>query len=106
MGKKRTRDPKGLSMTQTKKKKRIAKMAAHRSADQDKNSTVVAVDDLNWKGVALPDLLEDTGGFLGLEEIEGVDVVQPEGKGEIQFKVSVFLFFSFFLSGYVFLDFS
>lgn len=35
----------------------------------------------------MPDRLEDAEGFFGLEEIDGVDVVRPNGTGEIQFKV-------------------
>lgn len=40
-----------------------------------------------WKEVPMPDRLEDVSGFFGLEEIDGIDVVRPDGNGEAQFKV-------------------
>ena len=49
--------------------------------------TIVNVDELDWKSVALPDRLEDAEGFLGLEEIEGVDIVKPQGNRRVKFKV-------------------
>ena len=75
---------------QTKKTKKLGKKPAHSNStiDQNNDDVTVSVDDLDWKGVPLPDRFEDAGGFLGLEEIDGVDVVRPEGKGDIQFKVS------------------
>lgn len=40
----------------------------------------VALDELKWKEVKLPDHLDDFDGFMGLEEIEGVDIkYQPKG---------------------------
>lgn len=80
MGQKRGRDSKGLGI-QSNKRKKVAK--PQDAADE----YLVGVDDLNWKGVALPDRLEDAGGFFGLEEVEGVDIVRPQGNGEIRFKV-------------------
>ncbi|CAA20727.1 ATP-dependent RNA helicase Mak5 [Schizosaccharomyces pombe] len=39
-----------------------------------------ALDELKWKEVKLPDHLDDFDGFMGLEEIEGVDIkYQPKG---------------------------
>lgn len=87
MGQKRARDSKALAV-QSKKRKKVEKTG--QTADQNDGwDGIVGVDDLNWKGVALPDRLEDAGGFFGLEEIEGVDIVRPQGKGEIRFKVRV-----------------
>lgn len=48
---------------------------------------IVKIDDLDWRQVTLPDRLEDAEGFFGLEEIDDVDVLKPEGKGDVQFKV-------------------
>lgn len=81
MGQKRGRDSKGLGI-QSNKRKKVAK--PQDAADE----YLVGVDDLNWKGVALPDRLEDAGGFFGLEEVEGVDIVRPQGNGEIRFKAA------------------
>ncbi len=36
----------------------------------------VAVDDLPWRSVDVPEMFDDAEGFFGLEEIEGVDVVR------------------------------
>ncbi|OJJ45339.1 hypothetical protein ASPZODRAFT_70081 [Penicilliopsis zonata CBS 506.65] len=81
MGQKRARDSKGAGL-QSKKRKRAGK-----AAEADSNwDGIVGVDDLNWKEVALPDRLEDAGGFFGLEEIDGVDIIRPQGNGEIRFK--------------------
>ncbi|KAJ9200327.1 hypothetical protein DTO166G4_3328 [Paecilomyces variotii] len=78
MAKKRDRDSKGQGAP-LKKKQRV---------DNVSNDAVVALDDLDWKAVALPDRLDDAEGFFGLEEIDGVDIVRPEGKGEIKFKAA------------------
>ncbi|GAD97497.1 conserved hypothetical protein [Paecilomyces variotii No. 5] len=78
MAKKRDRDSKGQGAP-AKKKQRV---------DSASDGGVVALDDLDWKEVALPDRLDDAEGFFGLEEIDGVDIVRPEGKGEIKFKAA------------------
>lgn len=67
--------------------KKFKKGSKFASASDDGWDGVVGLDDLNWKEVALPDRMEDAGGFFGLEEIDGVDVVRPQGNGEVQFKV-------------------
>ncbi|RAL17335.1 ATP-dependent RNA helicase MAK5 [Aspergillus homomorphus CBS 101889] len=77
MGQKRQRDAKGADAQAKKQKK---------NANADADSGVVTVNDLNWKEVALPDRMEDAGGFFGLEEIDGVEVVK--GSGEIRFKAA------------------
>ena len=83
MGEKRQREHKG-SGAQFKKRKRTGNIHdAESSVDN-----IVRIDDLNWKKVTLPDRIDNVEGFYGLEEIEGVDVVRPEGGGEVQFKVS------------------
>lgn len=81
MGQKRGRDSKAQALESKKRKK-----AAKSNPDLDDNA-VVGIDDLNWTEVALPDRLEDATGFLGLEEIDGVDVVKASGGGEVQFRV-------------------
>lgn len=91
MGQKRQRDPKGSSI-QTNKKKKGANTGNATSQKDDSSDGIVALDDLNWKTVPLPDRLEDASGFFGLEEIDGVDILRPEGTGEIQFKVRFAVF--------------
>lgn len=83
MGQKRGRDSKAQAL-ESKKRKKAAKSSA---ASDDGWDGVVGLEDLNWNEVALPDRMEDAGGFFGLEEIDGVDVVKPQGGGEVQFKV-------------------
>ena len=90
MGQKRPRDSRGSSV-QTNKKKKGANTS---NATSQKDDGIVALDDLNWKAVPLPDRLEDAGGFFGLEEIDGVDIVRPDGRGEIQFKVRFALLYN------------
>ena len=41
----------------------------------------VQLNDLGWKTVGMPDRLEDTEGFYGLEEIDDVDVVRDATYG-------------------------
>lgn len=83
MGQKRARDSKGQA-PELKKRKKAAKSGATTGAAWD---GVVGIEDLNWKEVSLPDRLEDATGFLGLEEIDGVDVVRASEGGDVQFKV-------------------
>ncbi|KAJ5594987.1 ATP-dependent RNA helicase mak5 [Penicillium hispanicum] len=82
MGQKRGRDSKAQAL-QSKKRK-----AAKAEADSVDNAWdgIVGIDELNWQEVALPDRMEDVGGFFGLEEIDGVDIVRPQGNGQVQFK--------------------
>jgi len=48
---------------------------------------LVSVDELKWSEVTLLDRFEDAEGFFGLEEIEGVEVVRPEGGEKVQYIV-------------------
>lgn len=48
----------------------------------------VQLNDLGWKTVGMPDRLEDTEGFYGLEEIDDVDVVRDPTTGNISFQTS------------------
>ncbi|KAK2777562.1 ATP-dependent RNA helicase [Emmonsiellopsis sp. PD_33] len=80
MAKKREREARDPSL---KSKKRQRVEVADGGIEQ-----AIGVEDLDWKEVALPDRLDDAEGFFGLEEIEGVDIVRPTGKGEVKFKAS------------------
>ncbi|KAL4770466.1 ATP-dependent RNA helicase mak5 [Aspergillus nidulans var. acristatus] len=84
MGQKRQRDQKG-PVLHVKKRKRTGK-PANVAEKESEPEVVVGVDDLDWKEVALPDRLDNFEGFFGLEEIEGVDIVRPQGNGQLRFK--------------------
>ncbi|PKX95482.1 ATP-dependent RNA helicase MAK5 [Aspergillus novofumigatus IBT 16806] len=86
MGQKRQRDSKSSTFHAKKRKKAENATAADSDDGWD---GIVGADELNWKEVALPDRLEDAGGFFGLEEIEGVDIVRGSGNGEVKFKAVV-----------------
>jgi hypothetical protein len=80
MGMKRGRESRNLA------KKAAKKQRLEENADQNGDG-IVGLDDLDWQTVQLPDRLGDVGGFFGLEEIDGVDVIRPESSGQIKFKV-------------------
>lgn len=83
MGTKREREPRG-STRKSKKRQKVEAPANGAIAESDR---ILGIDELEWKAVQLPDRLDDAGGFFGLEEIEGVDIVRPQGSGEVKFKV-------------------
>ncbi|KAL4978813.1 ATP-dependent RNA helicase mak5 [Aspergillus desertorum] len=84
MGQKRQSDQKYL-VSHPKKRKRTGK-PSNADEKEPEPEVVVGVDDLDWKEVALPDRLDNFEGFFGLEEIEGVDIVRPQGNGQLRFK--------------------
>ncbi|KAL1970073.1 hypothetical protein VTN77DRAFT_6478 [Rasamsonia byssochlamydoides] len=84
MGTKREREPRGFT-GKSKKRQKVEKPTNGADADADR---LFGIDELDWKEVRLPDRLDDAGGFFGLEEIEGVDIVRPQGGGEIKFKAA------------------
>jgi ATP-dependent RNA helicase DDX24/MAK5 len=45
------------------------------------------LDELPWNEVAMPDRLEDVKGFFGLEEIEGVEVIQTGNGSTVEYRV-------------------
>lgn len=86
MGIKRGREPRSSANNKSTKKQRVEKAPNSTPAEVDETRSL-GIDDLDWKEVQLPDRLEDAGGFFGLEEIDGVDIVRAKGHGEIKFKV-------------------
>lgn len=48
----------------------------------------VQLNDLGWKTVGMPDRLEDTEGFYGLEEIDDVEVIKDATTGNITFQTT------------------
>ncbi|PYH93048.1 putative ATP dependent RNA helicase [Aspergillus ellipticus CBS 707.79] len=82
MGQKRYREPKGARFDS---KKRKTNEEDGQGRDWDK---VIAVNDLNWRAVPMPDRMEDAGGFFGLEEIDGVDIIKSDGGKEIRFQAA------------------
>src|SRR5690242_2431269 len=67
---KRQKLEKGLKPTTTKQKRRVQ------------------LNDLGWKTVGMPDRLEDTEGFYGLEEIDDLEVVRDATTGNITFQTT------------------
>ncbi|KAG0158121.1 hypothetical protein PDIDSM_5634 [Penicillium digitatum] len=80
MGQKRARDSKA-QVAEANKRKKATKSDAATSDDYGS----LGVEDLNWKQVAMPDRMENTEGFFGLEEIEGVDIIK-QSDGGVHFK--------------------
>ncbi|KAF2624527.1 DEAD-domain-containing protein [Macroventuria anomochaeta] len=73
--------------------------AAHKAHKRQKLETVpkpstkkqkrkVQLNDLGWKTVGMPDRLEDTEGFYGLEEIDDVEVIKDATTGNITFQTT------------------
>lgn len=50
------------------------------------NSHAVSIDKLGWQKVSMPDRLDDVEGFMGMEEVEGVEIVR-KGDGAFEYKV-------------------
>ncbi|KAI4643060.1 ATP-dependent RNA helicase [Alternaria ventricosa] len=48
----------------------------------------VQLNELGWKTVEMPDRLEDTEGFYGLEEIEDVEIVKDPVTGNLTFETT------------------
>lgn len=45
-----------------------------------------SIDKLAWQEVAMPDRLDDVEGFMGMEEVDGVDVFRTDDGG-LMYKV-------------------
>lgn len=74
------------------KRKRSGDVAKKASSKRQKTVSgagkkVVSVNQLKWKKVEVPEMLDDFEGFYGLEEIEGVDIVR---KGNVVKFVGLF----------------
>jgi ATP-dependent RNA helicase DDX24/MAK5 len=50
-----------------------------------KAKTQRRVEELAWKGVSMPDRMDDYEGFFGLEEVDDVEVVRDAATGKISF---------------------
>lgn len=80
------------NQTNSRKKRRVentSKVTSGGKRVSTGGGAIVAEHELTWKEVTLPDRLEDAEGFLGLEEIEDVEVVKEGGKDRVHFKVSM-----------------
>jgi len=53
-----------------------------------KTKRKVRLDELGWKTVSMPDRLEDTEGFYGLEEIDDVTIVKDPITGNLTFETT------------------
>ncbi|KAI5301871.1 ATP-dependent RNA helicase, partial [Ascosphaera pollenicola] len=75
-----------------KKRGTTARNGASASATNKRRKTNAApkrtfkVNELDWKRVEMPDLLDDAEGFYGLEEIDDVEVIRDAEHGEIKFQ--------------------
>ncbi|KAI9873581.1 MAG: ATP-dependent RNA helicase [Pleopsidium flavum] len=84
--KKRVRDEESRPHNSRKRQKSNGNRDGSSSRTASNNpGKVVSIDELNWSEVTLPDRFEDAEGFFGLEEIEGVQVVRPEGGEKVQY---------------------
>lgn len=88
MGVKRGREGRGPA-DKSKKKLKVQSKSSGAANSTPAPPQVFGVDDLDWKSVQLPDRIDDLGGFFGLEEIDGVDIVRQNTPGEIKFKVVI-----------------
>ncbi len=61
---------------------------------QEKPRAAVSLDALNWKEAVLPDRLDDAEGFLGLEEVDDVEVIRKSDSGKIEYRVIIPFTFS------------
>ncbi|RPB12921.1 P-loop containing nucleoside triphosphate hydrolase protein [Morchella conica CCBAS932] len=72
------------------KKKRAAPPATNplplkRLKKSTTNSHAVSIDKLGWQKVSMPDRLDDVEGFMGMEEVEGVEIVR-KSDGSFEYK--------------------
>ncbi|OKL55653.1 ATP-dependent RNA helicase mak5 [Talaromyces atroroseus] len=81
MGTKREREGRALP-------RKASKRTKVQEDSTEASEEFVGIDQLEWKEVQLPDRLGDVGGFFGLEEIDGVDIVRPKANGQVKFKVA------------------
>lgn len=69
------------------KKKRVRTPPAnlqHRKRARASGNEVAhhtSIDKLVWQEVSMPDRLDDVEGFMGMEEVEGVDVLRTDDGG-------------------------
>lgn len=82
---KRTQTSKGSGTQDASKRRKVDKKTSSKPSAAPKKT--VSASDLAWNAVPLPDRLDDAEGFYGLEEIDDVEIVRPDGAGEIKFIV-------------------
>ena len=68
-------------------RKKQKKSGSSHNLDGVLNNTLVSLEQLRWKSVALPERLEDAEGFFGLEEIDDVEVIRDGEYGKVQYRV-------------------
>ena len=61
----------------------ISKSAGNKA----KSWKLAKLDTLDWREVGMPDVLDDVEGFMGLEEVEDVQVLND--RGMVQYRVRV-----------------
>lgn len=86
-----------MSLPEESKRKRAAakkennaqaqkKRKVEHAGNKQKTRKAIAIDNLAWKAVELPDRLDDAEGFFGLEEIDDVEVIKTGAKGDVIYK--------------------
>jgi ATP-dependent RNA helicase DDX24/MAK5 len=86
-GKKRAKPTKTVDPSRKRRKIDVTPHKKLNEALSDVPLATFSANDLAWREVTPPERLDDAEGFLGLEEIDDVEVVQnAEGK-QIRFRV-------------------
>lgn len=81
--KKRSRPDKN----QDSRKRRKTSIDQNASQEENTDPKAIALDELPWSAVSLPDRLEDAEGFYGLEEIADVEIIRNVRAGKLEYRV-------------------
>jgi hypothetical protein len=65
----------------------IRKTRKARKRGKDGDRKAVSLNSLSWRTVDMPDRLDDVEGFMGLEEVDDVEVINNNGL--LEFKVGL-----------------
>lgn len=84
MGKKRTRSDEDQG---SQKKRGRVDQCRKSLKKENTDSKTVALDELPWSSVSLPDKIENAEGFYGLEEVSDVEVISDSKAGRFKFRV-------------------
>ena len=73
--------------TSSKPRKKRKENKAQDQRPSTSEARTVSADGLDWTNVPLPDRLEDAEGFLGLEEVDDVQVFRVDNGKSLRFQV-------------------
>ena len=85
--KRRLETDKGISKPRKRQKVKQAQPKTATVTSVTSSGRPVALEELDWREVPLPDQLDDAEGFFGLEEVDGVDVVHNPQSGQVEYIV-------------------